>query len=177
MEKQFGAFEVAGVKYCINIMDIKKVVREQSLTKIPNFPSFVEGMINLNGKVIPVLSIDKKLEYHSVLQDQDVATKQEDLLENDMLDEQFVRSSANNTSFKLLIIQIEQTLVGLLVDKLDQIITVNDQDLQNVYEIGESHDVKMISGVLHINEEIYYTINVLGILEGIEKELLDFISK
>ncbi|MGL4387930.1 MAG: chemotaxis protein CheW [Brevinema sp.] len=175
MEKQYGAFEVAGVKYCINIMDIKKVIREQSLTKIPNFPSFVEGIINLNGKVIPILSIQKKLAYHGLFQGQNQKDLSEDILIESDIDQAHMQRQSHilNTSFKLLIVQINQTLVGLLVDELDQIITVSDQDMQNIYDIGDQQGMKMISGVLHVNEEIYYTINVSGILEGKEKDLLD----
>ncbi|MGL4394453.1 MAG: chemotaxis protein CheW [Brevinema sp.] len=177
MERQYGAFEVAGVKYCINIMDIKKVIREQSLIKIPNFPSFVEGIINHAGKVIPVLSIQKKLAYHGLFQGDERRLKTSEstvIINENAVDQEFEKRRANilKTSFKLLIVQIEETLVGLLVDTLDQIITVSDTDMQDIYDTNK-RDAKMISGVLHVNEEIYYTINVMGILEGEEKDFLD----
>lgn len=177
MEKQFAAFQVNDVKYCINIMDIKKVVRERNLTKIPNFPSFVEGIINLNGKVIPILSIHKKMAYHGVFETNFSEERNENVDLNSQFDSDLNIASSqthvHNHSFKILIVQIDNTLVGVLVDELDKIITVADSDMQNIYDIGERRENKMISGVLHVDEEIYYTIDVQGILEGEEKALID----
>ncbi len=61
MEKQFVVFKVASSFYCIDIMEVQEVIRENQITTMPNFPSFVEGVINLRGTITPLISIDKKL--------------------------------------------------------------------------------------------------------------------
>jgi purine-binding chemotaxis protein CheW len=61
MERQFVSFYITGIKYCLDIMDVEEVVRETKFTKMPDMPSFIEGIMNLRGIVVPVMSVKKKL--------------------------------------------------------------------------------------------------------------------
>lgn len=60
-EIQLVVFDLAGEYYGVDIGDVREIIRMQSITRIPGAPRFVEGVINLRGKVVPVLDLRKRL--------------------------------------------------------------------------------------------------------------------
>ena len=59
-EEQLVVFALAGEDYGVDIGDVREIIRMQAITQVPSTPSFVEGVINLRGIVIPVIDLRKK---------------------------------------------------------------------------------------------------------------------
>ena len=57
---QLVSFEVGGEEFGLDIVRVQEIIRMQPITRVPNAPMFLEGVINLRGKVIPVLSLRKR---------------------------------------------------------------------------------------------------------------------
>jgi purine-binding chemotaxis protein CheW len=60
-EIQLVVFDLAAEYYGVDIGDVREIIRMQVITRIPGAPKFVEGVINLRGKVVPVLDLRKRL--------------------------------------------------------------------------------------------------------------------
>ena len=60
-ETQLVVFDLAGEYYGVDIGDVREIIRMQTVTKVPGAPSYVEGVINLRGEVIPVVDLRKRL--------------------------------------------------------------------------------------------------------------------
>jgi purine-binding chemotaxis protein CheW len=58
---QLVGFRLDGEEYGLEILNILEIIRMRDLTRVPNSPGFVEGVINLRGKVIPVVGLRKRL--------------------------------------------------------------------------------------------------------------------
>ena len=54
---QIVSFRVGGEEFGLEILKVQEIIRVQDLTRVPNLPDFVEGVINLRGKVIPVIGL------------------------------------------------------------------------------------------------------------------------
>src|SRR5581483_10215607 len=54
---QLVSFHIAGEEFSLDILRVQEIIRIQQLTRVPNSPQFVNGVINLRGKVIPVISL------------------------------------------------------------------------------------------------------------------------
>jgi purine-binding chemotaxis protein CheW len=54
---QLVSFQVGREEFGVNILKVQEIIRSQELTRIPNLPAFVEGVINLRGRVIPVIML------------------------------------------------------------------------------------------------------------------------
>lgn len=61
-ERQLVVFDLASEAYGVDIGAVREIIRMQDITEIPRTPGFVEGVINLRGKVIPVVDLRKKFE-------------------------------------------------------------------------------------------------------------------
>ncbi|MDA1129429.1 MAG: chemotaxis protein CheW [Chloroflexi bacterium] len=59
-EKQLVVFDLASETYGVDIGSVREIIRIQETTKVPRTPEFVEGVINLRGKVIPVIDLRKR---------------------------------------------------------------------------------------------------------------------
>jgi purine-binding chemotaxis protein CheW len=60
-ELQLVVFDLAEEFYGVDIGDVREIIRMQGITRIPGAPNFVEGVINLRGKVVPVIDLRKRL--------------------------------------------------------------------------------------------------------------------
>ena len=58
---QLVTFQLGAELYGVNIMDVKEIVKTQSVRPIPHAPHYVEGIFNLRGEIIPVLNLHKRL--------------------------------------------------------------------------------------------------------------------
>ncbi|RLT43852.1 MAG: chemotaxis protein CheW [Chloroflexi bacterium] len=59
-ERQLVVFDLAGESYGVNIGTVREIIRMQAVTHVPETPEFVEGVINLRGRVIPVVDLRKR---------------------------------------------------------------------------------------------------------------------
>ncbi len=59
-EKHLVLFTIAGEKYAVDINSVYEIIRPQPITRVPKAPFFVEGIINLRGKVVPVVDMRKR---------------------------------------------------------------------------------------------------------------------
>jgi purine-binding chemotaxis protein CheW len=57
---QLVSFRLGSEEYGLEILRVQEIIRMQNLTRVPNSPAFVEGVINLRGKVIPVVGLRKR---------------------------------------------------------------------------------------------------------------------
>lgn len=150
MEKQFVSFEVTGNRYCIDIMDIKEVIRESEITRLPDSPFFVEGIMNLRGMVIPVLSLRKKL-----------GLKEE------------AAQAKEGALHKLIIISVEGVLIGLLVDSLDRVFSIDTDQVQSADKFADTGiDRTLIQGVVKLDERLYLILDIKKILDIEEKTFI-----
>ncbi len=163
MERQFVAFKIASSFYCIDIMEVQEVIRQDHITVMPNFPSFVEGVINLRGTITPLLSIDKRL--------LELSKDESDFSKTDFIQRDDIPSN-KKTRLKLIIVNVGSFTIGLLADTLDKIITVDEHQIQNAEGLGRFAGHKMVAGILQIDEEIYTVLNPSHILDSGEAQQL-----
>lgn len=63
---QLVTFKLAGEEFAINILNVQEIIRILPITRVPNAPIFVEGVINLRGKVIPVIDMRKRFKLPAI---------------------------------------------------------------------------------------------------------------
>lgn len=153
MERQFVSFEISGMKYCIDIMDVQEVVRENKITRMPDVPVFVEGIINLRGIVVPVISLSKKMGIQH-------------------LAEQTPGESKKTDHMKLIIVRIGGVLVGFHVNTLDRVFSIEDSLIQSADGVASAVDRSLIEGVAKVGDVVYIILNGKKLLDFEEKQFI-----
>ncbi len=147
MEEQFVTFFVGDRLFAVNIFDVKEVVRIEKIIPIPDAPAYVEGVVNLRGIVLPVISLRKRL----------------GLGETDI------------TRAKLVVVIVEDILVGMLVDQIDRVIQVAKDHVQEAAGLSLSGAAQhFVDGIIREGEEIIYHVDIRRLFTV---EMRDFLEK
>jgi purine-binding chemotaxis protein CheW len=137
-------FSLAGKDYGVDIMNVKEIAKADKFTYVPNAASFVRGVYNLRGDIIPI--IDLRIFFHLP-----VDTKV-DLQEN------------------MLILRIEDRVYGTIVDKIDKVVGINSSTIQPPHPIFGDINIKFIKGVVEKQGDLYIILEVVRIFTQKEDE-------
>jgi purine-binding chemotaxis protein CheW len=137
-------FSLAGKDYGVDIMNVKEIAKADKFTYVPNAASFVRGVYNLRGDIIPI--IDLRTFFHLPT---DIKT---DGQEN------------------MLILRIEDRVYGTVVDKIDKVVGINSDAIQPPHPIFGDINIKFISGVVEKQGDLYIILDVIRIFTQSEEE-------
>ncbi|HCC36376.1 MAG TPA: chemotaxis protein CheW [Treponema sp.] len=130
-------FSLSGKDYGVDIMNVKEIAKADKFTFVPNAASFVRGVYNLRGDIIPI--IDLRSFFHLPVEEKD------DALEN------------------MLILRIEDRVYGTIVDKIDKVVGINSEQIQPPHPIFGDINIKFISGVVEKQGDLYIILDVIRI--------------
>ena len=136
-------FSLAGKDYGVDIMNVKEIAKADKFTYVPNAASFIRGVYNLRGDIIPI--IDLRIFFH--LPQEQKADGQENML----------------------ILRINEQVYGTIVDKIDKVVGINHEHIQPPHPIFGDINIKFISGVVEKQGDLYIILDVVRIF-GINEE-------
>ena len=116
---QLVSFSVAAEEYGLDILRVQEIIRTQQLTRVPNLPDYVEGVINLRGKVIPVVALRRRLGLESV-------------------------ESDKNT--RIVVVDVHGQTLGFIVDAVSEVLRIRTDTVEPTPRIGNV-EREYISGV------------------------------
>ncbi len=153
-------FEIGTEKFIIDVLDVKEIIQTGQIRRLPNCPDFVEGICNYRGEIIHVVNLKKRLKLsNAVLYN----TKANDL-----------EHKANGIGMKyLIILNYNTSFMGVLVDRINNIIHIDDDELVELGPIFQtSVSMKFIKGVIYVQEKPRLMLKLDKILEEVEKYAL-----
>ncbi|MCR5764012.1 MAG: chemotaxis protein CheW [Treponema sp.] len=106
---QLVTFQLGEELYGVDIMDVKEIVKVQTVRPIPNAPYYVEGIINLRAEIIPIINLHKRFHLKAI----------EKKLEDDLDDEG-----------GFIILDIEGNKIGIIIDRVARVITVDRGEIK-----------------------------------------------
>lgn len=143
---QLVSFKLDNEEFGIEVLKVREIIRMITITHMPNTPHYMEGVINLRGKVIPIVSMRKKF----------------NLME-----------SENSTQTRIIVMDIAGELMGFIVDAVSEVIRVAASEIQpppNVVSGGI--DQECITGVINQSERLLVLLNLEKLFSSDEKQLL-----
>lgn len=141
-ELQFVVFKLGREEYGVNIMQVQEIGPYQEPVKVPNTPDFVEGVMNLRGSVIPVLSLKKRFNIPG-----------QELTEN-------TRS---------IVINFGSKQIAFIVDDASEVLTLDTAEIQETPEIIAGVDRKYITGIGKKGDRLLIILDLSFLLDEREK--------
>ena len=116
MEKdlQVVGFRIGNETYGVRIAAVREIVRVPEITTVPNAPEIIEGVINLRGKIIPVMDLRKRFGLAEIVTDK---------------------------KNRILVVDLENKLLGLIVNSASEVLKISPSDIEppgTVFAEGES---------------------------------------
>ncbi len=117
---KFLTFFLAGEEYGIEILKVHEIIGIMNITRVPRTPDFVRGVINLRGKVIPVM--DLRLKFGMESQEQTDETC-------------------------IIVVQVQHVEMGILVDKVSEVLDIAAKDIDDAPSFGAEVNTDYILGI------------------------------
>jgi purine-binding chemotaxis protein CheW len=141
-ENQFVVFMLGDEKYGVDILNVSTISEYLEITKVPDAPYYVEGIINLRGDIIPVINLKKRF----------------NIAETEISEET-----------RIIIYTIEGVAIGFLVDEASQVLRVDEKDIEPTPAILRGADREYISGVGKHEGKIIILLDFAKILSEAER--------
>ena len=95
---QLVSFKLGTEEYGVNILQVQEINRMTEITRVPNTPTYVEGVINLRGKVIPIIDLRKRLQ---------------------------MPSKEYDTSTRIIVVELVDKVLGFIVDSVSEVLRIS----------------------------------------------------
>ena len=142
---QLVTFRLGTEEYSLDILSVQEIIRHMHLTKVPRTPDFVEGVINLRGRVIPVLDLRKR----------------------------FGMSSEDRTNeTRIIVVDVDDKTVGLKVDAVSEVLRLPAASVEPPPSIIMGVESEYIKGVGKLDGRLIILLDVAKILTRCEKDAL-----
>ncbi|MBU3215145.1 chemotaxis protein CheW [Clostridium estertheticum] len=124
---KFLTFSVGKESYGIEIKFVTEIIGIQEITEVPELPDYVKGIINLRGKIIPV--IDVRLRFRKEPKDY-------------------------NDRTCIVVINIKETVVGLIVDNVAEVINIDDSNIVPPPQMKTGFHNRYVRGIGKVGNEV-----------------------
>ncbi|AVL27108.1 chemotaxis protein CheW [Shewanella xiamenensis] len=138
---QYLTFQSGNDTFAIGILDVKEIIEIEGITRVPMMPEFLCGIINLRGKVVPVIDLSKRLGRLTT-----VISKKSCIV--------LVEVSHED----------EQQTIGMLVDEVNEILEIDDEHTQPPPDFGADLRVDFIRAMGRVGEHFMILLDINYVL-------------
>jgi len=124
---QLVTFGIGEEEFGIDILKVQEIIRTMAITKVPNSPSYVEGVINLRGKVIPVIDLRSRfnMEYRP-----------------------------HDSHTRIIVLQIHGMIVGFVVDEVSEVLRIQSNTVEPPPPVVSGIESEYIKGVGKLDDRL-----------------------
>lgn len=151
-ETQLVAFQLSTEEYGVPIIQVEEIIRLPEITRIPNMPNFIEGVINLRGRIIPVVDLRKRFKLEE---------KEKDEKSRIIIGRITVSPEKQ-----------EEQSVGLIVDSVTEVLRVNKEMIEPIPPTISYIDTQYLHGVVKLENRLIILLDLPKVLTELEKETL-----
>lgn len=130
---QLVTFHIDQEEFGVDILRVQEIIRTMDITKVPRAPEFVEGVVNLRGKVIPILDLRKRF---------------------GMSERKY------DSRTRIIVIELDGVIVGFIVDSVSEVLRIQADTVEEPPAIVSGIDSEFISGVGKLSDRLLILIDL-----------------
>jgi purine-binding chemotaxis protein CheW len=124
---QLVTFKLGNEEYAVNILKVQEINRMKEITRVPNTPAYVEGVINLRGKVIPVVNLRAKFS---------------------------LAERENDIQSRIMIMDIQGITMGLVVDAVSEVLRIPSSIVEPTPPMASTISAEYIKGIAKLEDRL-----------------------
>ncbi len=152
-ELQLVVFMLGGEEFGVDIAQVKEIIRMPEITRMPNAPAFVEGVINLRGRVTPVMDLRGRLGMK--------------------------KASQADDRTRIVIVELGKDCIGMIVDAVSEVRRLSARDIEPAPAVTSKIGTEYIRGVGKLEDRLLILLDLNRVLsleeekhlEGMESEI------
>jgi purine-binding chemotaxis protein CheW len=141
--RELIAFRVGDQEFCVDIMSVREIRGWTPATAMPHSPSYMKGIINLRGAVLPIMDLSARLG---------------------------MKPAEPTARHVIIVAQVKRQSVGLLVDAVSDILTITEENIQPTPEISSDLQRQFARGILAIDRRMICLIELDALFPDLESE-------
>jgi purine-binding chemotaxis protein CheW len=134
--KDVLSFQIHNQEYAIEVEEIESVVDIEEVTPVPNSREFINGVINLRGRIVPVVDLTKKI---------NIKLPEEHEFEN------------------ILVLKIDEQEIGVFVDEVKNVLSIDETKLENIQSKNDVYTGK-VKGTIKVDNRLIIYLDIRAIL-------------
>lgn len=139
---KYLTFTLQGESYGIDVMNVREIIRTITITAVPRMPAFVRGVVNLRGKIIPVMDLRLRLGFN-------------------------VAAAGDETC--IIVVQVrlgggKSAPMGLVVDGVEEVLTIPGEDIQETPNFGGQITTDYIVGMARVKGTVKTLLDIDGVM-------------
>lgn len=142
---KYLTFRLADEEYGLEILKVQEIIQMQTITRVPRTPAYVRGVINLRGKVIPVVDLRLKFGLEGV-------------------------EDTDRTC--IIVVQIRQgdnvVIMGIIIDEVREVLDIAGDNIEDAPDFGSQIDTEFIMGMGKIGQSVKILLDIDKVLSAAE---------
>ena len=134
---KYLTFVLGKEEYGLEILRVKEIIGLMAITAVPKMPTYVRGIINLRGKVIPVIDLRLKFEMERIQDTEETC---------------------------IIVVDLGETLVGVVVDKVSEVLDIQEVDIDTTPSFGVVIDTSFILGIGKAKDKVVLLLDITKVL-------------
>lgn len=142
---QLVTFSIGEEEFGVDILKVQEIIRTMEITKVPKAPVFVEGVINLRGKVIPIIDLRRRFG---------------------------LSSKEHDKHTRIIVIEINNMIVGFVVDSVSEVLRIPAGTVEPPPAVVAGMESEYISGVGKLEDRLLILLDLDRLLSNEDFEVL-----
>ena len=142
---QLVTFSTGDEEFGVDILRVQEIIRTMAITKVPKAPEFVEGVINLRGKVIPIIDLRRRFG---------------------------LQSKPHDKHTRIIVIEINTMIVGFVVDSVSEVLRIPASTVEPPPPVVAGLESEYISGVGKLEDRLLILLDLDRLLSRADIEAL-----
>lgn len=144
---KYLTFRISDESYGIAVLKVREIIKIQPITRIPEMPLYIKGVINLRGKIIPVIDLKMKLGMEEV-------------------------AATDSTCIIVVNLAEGTSQIGVIVDGVEEVSNIVESELENPPDFLTQQDIKCILGMAKIKGVVKTLLDIDEVIGNENLELL-----
>ena len=150
IEGKFLTFVLGEEIYGIEILKAREIIGLMDITTVPQTPDYMKGVINLRGKVIPVIDLRKKFSMQEGVHTQETC---------------------------VIVVEVNSSSIGLIVDSVSEVSDITGEEIENAPSYGQGIDTSFIMGLGKVKDKIIILLDIDAVLSTEELEMVEELAE
>lgn len=147
--REFLTFVLGDEQYGLEILKVQEIRGYEAVTRLPDSPDYVKGVINLRGTVVPV--IDMRLKFH-------------------------LERAEYNTLTVMIVLNVAGRVVGIVVDSVSDVVQLNREQIREMPDMRGAIDRQFITGIGTLDERMLILLDIETLMTSKEMGVFAQIS-
>ncbi len=149
MTSTYLSFTVCDELFAVNVINVLEVLQKQNITHVPNAPTFIKGIINFRGEVVPVFESRVKFK---------------------------LPDRSEDTSYVVIVLDFtsgsDVFRIGAIVDKVKDVINIDDADIKSVPKMSKDFNTDFLQGIFKLKEDFILLLDVEKVFTDEEQDAI-----